>query len=517
MKFKELAIAEVKPGNNIRTDFPKESLAGLMDSIQKQGILQPLLIKSVDGKFELVAGGRRFAAAKALKLEKVPCVIRDIDKKDVKQIQLVENIQRENLNPIDEAVALSDLLKVHKIDDLAMMIGKTPKYVSDREKILSLPLMVTDALKMKKLSVGHAIVISRLNNKKLQIEICREILSERMSVKQAESALSHYAKHLEYAPFGKQDCKNCVHNGTNFKDLFDKAASLKGECMNPDCFNKKLKEYIVARKQDWKNRKIPVISREQYYSSKENNKWHSISSYEISEVGKEALDEEMKKAENVAVMITDAAREEMLIKKSTWKVLSRRKSSSGKQGAVTDNEAKKQREAGRKRNRIDETKRRFLIERLKKEATAEQLDRVALEILFNSEHGTGQKIAEFFIAQGLMKKKADNFQVRWKINDYLPQVKHSAVLKEQLRVAKDYIESHDTDYLVVAGKEVKVDMSQFRMDEEYLAKHTKDSLIALVKELKLQKPDKFDGKSKKDMIAWILEQKVNRLPKELLK
>lgn len=517
MKFKEIEIADIKPGNNIRTDFSKDALTELMHSITEKGIIQPLLVKTNKDKYELVAGGRRFAAAKELKLNKVPCVIKDISEDEIPHIQLVENIQRENLNPIDEAAAISDLLKVHDIDDLAMMIGKTPKYISDRQKILSLPMLVTDALKLKKLSVGHAIVISRLNNKKLQIELCREILSERMSVSCAESALSHYTKRLEYAPFGKEDCKTCVHNGTNIKDFFDKEASLKGECMNAECFNKKLKEYISARKQDWKNRKIPIISREQYYSSDESNKWHSIADYEISAVGREAIEEEMNKAENIAVMMDDAGQETVLIKKSTWKVLARRKKSGGKKGVITDEEARKQREVVRRHNRVDETKRRFLIAKLEKYASGVQLNRIILEILFASEHGTEETLSEFFVKQGLMKKKAQNCEVRWKIEELLSQSRSSMIEKEQFAVARRAIKKHDTDYLVVAGNEIKVDMSQFRMDEEYLAKHTKDGLIALVKELKLNKPDKFDAKSKKDMVAWILGNKINQVPKELLK
>lgn len=515
MKFKEIEITKIKAKDNVRTEIPKTSIEGLMQSIKEQGIVQPLLVKILKDGYDLIAGYRRLAAAKALKLDKVPCVIEDIEEKDRKQIQLVENIQRENLNPVDEAAALSDLLKLHKIEDLAMMIGKTQKFVSDRIKILSLPMLITDALKAKKLSMGHAIVISRIPNKKGQIEMCRDILSDKMSIIQAESNLERFSKRLEYAPFEKTACKNCVHNGINIKDLFDKDAGLKGQCMNPECFDKKVKEYIAARKVHWKEKKVPVMSKDQYHSGNEMSKWHSVSSYEVQEIGKDVFKEEMKKGENVAIVLDDSGREDLLMKKSVWTALTKR-SKKGKITGSTDNVMKKQRDKAKQDNRVDETKRRFLIAGLEKNASSAQLSRIILEILFGSEHGTEETVSEFFVKQGLMKKKAQNCETRWKIEELVGQSKISAVEKEHYAVARRAIQKHDTDYLEAMGKEVKIDMSQFRIDEEYLTKHTKDGLLKLMKEFKLKSPDKFESKSKGDMIKWILEQKINNAPKEVM-
>lgn len=517
MKFKEIEIAKIKAKDNVRTEIPKASIEGLVQSIKEQGILQPLLVKINNDGYDLIAGFRRLSAAKALKFDKIPCVIQDIEDKDRKQVQLVENIQRENLNPIDEAAALSDLLKNHDIEDLAMMIGKTVKFVSDRIKVLSLPMLVIDALKAKKISMGHAIVISRIPNKKAQIEMCREILSDKMSVVQTEANLDRYSKRLGYAPFDKTQCKGCIHNGVNIKDLFDKDVELKGQCMNAECFVKKMAEYILTRKAYWKEKKVPVMSSDQYHSDNEMNKWHSVSSYEVQEIGKDVFKEEMNKGENVAVVIDDTGREQLLMKKSVWKTLTKKKSSGGKITGSVDEVAKKQREESKKHNRVDGTKRRFLIAKLEKNASEDQLHRIILEILFGSEHGNADTISAFLIQQGIGKKKKENFEVRYNIDEKLCQIRNTAIVKEQLAVANRAIKNHDTDYLEAMGKEVKVDMLQFRLDEDYLMKHTKDGLHKLAKEFKLKTPATFGMNSKGDMVKWILGQKINQAPKELLK
>lgn len=521
MKFKEIAIKKIKAKDNVREDISKTSIEGLVQSIKEQGMLQPILVKINKDGYDLIAGFRRLAAAKALKLESVPCVIEDIDEKDRKQVQLVENIQREDLNPVDEAIALSDLLKTNKIDDLAMMIGKTKKFVSDRIKVLSLPMLVTDALRSKKITIGHAIVIARIPNKKGQIEMCKDILSDRMSVATAESNLNNFSKRLEYAPFDRTGCKGCVYNGVNIKDLFDKDVELKGQCMNPECFDKKVKEHIVVRKAYWKEKKISVMTKDQYHSNDEYNKWKHVQNYEVSTIGKDAYKEEMKKGENVMVVIGEEGREELYIKKSVWNTLAKRnKLPAGKSSKGGIDPMKQQRDKVKQDNRVDETKRRFLIARLEKAATETQLDRIILEILFGSEHGTDKTIAGFLFQQGLIgktKKENENFEVRYNIDEMLCKARHSAIVKEQSAVANRAIKHHDTDYLVAMGTEVKVNMSQFRIDEEYLGKITKDGLLKLVKEFKIKTPDKFESKSKGDMVKWILEQKINQVPKELLK
>ena len=150
MKFKEINIKSIEIKDNVRKDLTPASITELMQSIKEKGIVQPILVKAIkEDKYNLIAGFRRIMAAKGLGLQVVPCVIEDIADEDRTQVQIVENIQREDLNAVDEAVALSSLSKKHKIEDLALMIGKTTLYVNQRLILLSLPLDISNFMAME--------------------------------------------------------------------------------------------------------------------------------------------------------------------------------------------------------------------------------------------------------------------------------------------------------------------------------------------------------------------------------
>ncbi len=125
MKLETIKILEIIADENIRSKITKESISGLVASVKEYGILQPILVRvTKEGKYELIAGFRRMAAAKEAALVEVPCILSNVNDEDRTQVQLVENIQREDLNPIDESGALIELIKKHAVDDLALMIGK---------------------------------------------------------------------------------------------------------------------------------------------------------------------------------------------------------------------------------------------------------------------------------------------------------------------------------------------------------------------------------------------------------
>jgi len=125
MDYKNINIKDIKADDNIRKSIAKESLEGLMQSIKEQGIIQPLVVRKLkDNTFDLIAGFRRLMAAKELNLSNVPCVIRAAENDEIVELQLIENIQRENLNPIDEAKAIQELAKDHTVADLIPMLGQ---------------------------------------------------------------------------------------------------------------------------------------------------------------------------------------------------------------------------------------------------------------------------------------------------------------------------------------------------------------------------------------------------------
>jgi len=522
VKFKQLNITEIIADDNIRSKITKESIEGLMQSIKENGILQPLLVRLVDnGKYNLVAGYRRRAAAMGAGLDTVPCVIQDIREENRETVQLIENIQREDLDTIDESLAIKQIVDKYGVEDGAMAIGKKPLYITQRIKLLDLPKIIKEALTAKMISVGHGIVLSRLVDSKVQVNMFKEIVSEKMSVKQAENELDNYTQRLGNAAFDKTQCKDCVHSGINQGDFFDEDSELKGECLDKECFAKKVKEHIASRK---KETGVTVLTVDEYNDN--YNKWESLNGWSAEDdLGKASIKRLIESGENVSVMFDDVTGSETFYMnapayKGLVKKLKQLKMSKGKKKNGKDEEPIDERALAKKANRISETQRRFLIERLEAKATPTQLHRVILEIMFNADKISGMDIYEFLVAQGKMKSSEEgscNHMVRWDIEKQLANCDEKAIKSEIFSAARRNINRHDTEYLIATAKEIGIDMSQFRIDEEYLKKFTKDELIKMGKEVKSAIPKDVQKKSKKDMIDYILERKLAIVPKELLK
>ena len=141
-----------------RKEFVKEQLAELMDSIREHGIIQPLIVRRVAGKLELIAGERRFRASRELGLKEVPVISREASDKDVLEMALIENLQREDLNPIEEARAYQRLAESEGMSqaDIARMVDKSRSHVANLMRLRNLPLPVHDWLTAGEITMGHA-------------------------------------------------------------------------------------------------------------------------------------------------------------------------------------------------------------------------------------------------------------------------------------------------------------------------------------------------------------------------
>lgn len=523
MKLLQLKLDEVQAKSNVRQDMESAEMNDLVNSIKEKGIIQPLIVRLVDEKYDLVAGFRRLAAAKKLGLPNVPCVLQEIDDADRTSIQLIENIQREALNPIDEAVAISDLSKKHKVEDVALMIGKTRDYVEKRIKLLSLPGDIIEGIEKKVISAGHGVVLTRLVNKKAQVKLYNEVVSERLSIAQTESRLSDYSRRLDNVQFDTTECKTCKHSGSNQKDFFDEDADLKGHCLDEACFEKKQREHISNRKKLLKKEGVRILSDDEY--RKEIGKFKSISTWERKEILDEDWKKEIAEKKNIAVYFRDDE-EIVLMEEKTYQRLAKRakqvkkaaeKSADGK---VDDDKmaAQSARERAKQKQitRVDDTKRRFYIAALNKSLTPAQSDRIILEALLEHEPGNGKTISTFLIRAGVMAKEKLNYEIRTDLPALLSQVELGQIRVEIGIIAKRYIDNHTTEELEAFSSEIKVDMKQFKVDKEYLEALTKDGLDDLCKEFKLKTPDKFDTLGKGAMIDFILTQKLG-VPKELSK
>ena len=172
-----------------RTEFEPEALQALADSIKEKGVLQPLLVRKVGDKYELIAGERRWRASKQAGLTEVPVVIKDLSDKEVLETALVENILRENLSAIEEAEGFQRLINEfsHTQEALAQIIGKSRSHIANTLRLLGLPAEVQELIKENKLSAGHARALVGLDN---AADLAQEIIKKELNVREVEDLVA---------------------------------------------------------------------------------------------------------------------------------------------------------------------------------------------------------------------------------------------------------------------------------------------------------------------------------------
>jgi len=175
-----------------RKEFSPETLRELADSIKEQGIVQPLIVRELNGHLELIAGERRWRAAQLLGLADVPVIVREADDRAVLELALIENLQRENLNPMEEAQGYAQLIQQFQLkqDEVAAKVGKSRAAVANSLRLLKLALPIQDFIRHGQLSFGHAKVILGLSDERQQKLAADRILKDGLNVRQAEALVA---------------------------------------------------------------------------------------------------------------------------------------------------------------------------------------------------------------------------------------------------------------------------------------------------------------------------------------
>jgi len=179
-----------------RKQFSEASIDELADSIRHHGIIQPLIVRLVDGKYELIAGERRWRASNVLKLERVPIIVRDASDRDVLEMALIENLQRADLNPIEEASGYLRLAKEFSLkqDVIAKQVGKSRAAVANSIRLLDLNDDVQSMLSRGLITVGHAKAILGLKDKKAQLLTADQVIKKKLTVRATEKLVQEYNK-----------------------------------------------------------------------------------------------------------------------------------------------------------------------------------------------------------------------------------------------------------------------------------------------------------------------------------
>ncbi|MBN2526126.1 MAG: ParB/RepB/Spo0J family partition protein [Deltaproteobacteria bacterium] len=201
-EFIKCPINRVKPDpDQPRRNFNKEALDDLVVSIREQGIIQPLIVRRVGDSYELIAGERRWRAAQLAGLKEVPLVIKDVTEVQAFEMALVENIQREDLNPIEEAEAINRLLSEHNYTQaqLSERIGRNRSTISNSLRLLGLPLEVKQMVLNREMTEGHARAILQAGKEAAMVNLAKMVLAKQLSVRATENQARALAKGKELA------------------------------------------------------------------------------------------------------------------------------------------------------------------------------------------------------------------------------------------------------------------------------------------------------------------------------
>ncbi|MDO5540532.1 MAG: ParB/RepB/Spo0J family partition protein [Eubacteriales bacterium] len=221
----EIRIAEIEPNRKQpRKNFDEDSLLELSDSIKQFGVIQPLIVQKKDNHYEIIAGERRWRAAKQAGIKKVPVIIKEYTPQEVMEISLIENIQREDLNPIEEALAYKNLLEEFhlKQDEVAERVSKSRTAVTNSIRLLKLDERVQQMVIDDMISTGHARALLSLENKELQNTVAGRIFDEKLSVRETEKLVKSIQK-------GKIEKKKPEKvNSFVYKDIEEKIKAILG-------------------------------------------------------------------------------------------------------------------------------------------------------------------------------------------------------------------------------------------------------------------------------------------------
>ena len=195
--LQEIPVNAVDPNPlQPRTHFPESRLKELSDSIRSSGVVQPILVRKVGDRFQMVAGERRWRAAKQAGLERVPALVRSLSDRDTLQLALTENMLREDLNPLDVARGMEAMIQrfAFRHEEIAQRLGIDRSTVTNTLRLLKLPEELQDLLQEGKLTSGHARALLSMSDLRLQVKMGRRIANEGLTVRQVETLVTGKAK-----------------------------------------------------------------------------------------------------------------------------------------------------------------------------------------------------------------------------------------------------------------------------------------------------------------------------------
>jgi len=228
-EIKEIKLSEIRSNPyQPRKIFDEEALNELASSIKEHGIVQPIIVKKSIKGYELVAGERRTKAAKIAGLETIPAIVKDFNDEEMMEIALIENIQRENLNPIEEAMAYDSIIKSSGMtqDELAKKFGKSRTYITNSLGLLRLPDTTKKYVEDSKISASHARALSKLEDNEQIDRLAQKVVTEGLNVRAIESITRDIHENKEEEPSKIIDNVKATHD-VNINHIYENALEEK--------------------------------------------------------------------------------------------------------------------------------------------------------------------------------------------------------------------------------------------------------------------------------------------------
>lgn len=194
-EVKQIPVSEILPSPyQPRTIFDEDRIDELSQTIKTHGVIQPIVVRIRDGKYEIIAGERRFRAVKKLQMEAIPAIVREFNDSQAASIALIENLQREGLTAIEEAMAYQQLIELHSLtqESLAQRLGKSQSTIANKIRLLQLCEPVKQALMDRKITERHARALLALETEELQRKVLQDILTKELNVKQTEARVQFF-------------------------------------------------------------------------------------------------------------------------------------------------------------------------------------------------------------------------------------------------------------------------------------------------------------------------------------
>jgi len=229
-----------------RKQFDETSLSELAESIRVHGIVQPLIVKQKGSRYMIIAGERRFRAARLAGLTEVPVLVTDYDEAQIHEVSLIENIQRENLNPIEEAAAIRFLMKQHDMtqEEVSARLGKSRPAIANSIRLLQLPESVIELLKSGTLSAGHGRALAGLTDR-VQIEqLAKECVEKEYSVRTLEEKIKALSERKKPATAAKKEKSHLSAELTNLEESFRESLGTKVSLAGSNTHGKITIEYF---------------------------------------------------------------------------------------------------------------------------------------------------------------------------------------------------------------------------------------------------------------------------------